>query len=347
MSVFPPNNLPDGAKYWVRDVEKRIINAETSFLNAEINNVSRDSQILSTANQALTAALDAKNAIDGLVGLGEATGSLYDINANNIKAGTIDASVITVSNLDASEITSGTIDASQINVTNISASNIDSGTLTGITVQTGTTGIRAVLQGSAINFYNGATKTGDIVGSDGVNDGVVINADSGYIALDAGNDITLSASVVTATGIVDAGGSIVTGGSLTRTALVGGGTTAAEINNAGNFQRASSSARYKADIRNLELPYESIVALQPKLFKRKDEFESYGDAARDYAGFVAEEVAGTDLDVFVAYEQMEDGTKRPDGIYYAELTAALVSALKHQDSVIKKLTERIEALESK
>lgn len=62
MSVFPPNNLPDGAKYWARDVEKRIINAETSFLNAEINNVSRDSQILSTANQALAAALEAQAA---------------------------------------------------------------------------------------------------------------------------------------------------------------------------------------------------------------------------------------------------------------------------------------------
>lgn len=325
--AFPPNDLPNGSRYWSRDVEKRLINIEDSFSSAEINNVTRDSQILSTANEALAAAVEANTAIQGLIGLGQPSGGLYSINANNI--------------------TAGTIDASSISVTNINASNIESGTLTGITVQTGTSGIRTVLQGTAINFYNGATKTGDIVGSDGVNDGVVVNSNSGYIALDAGDDITLSAAVVTATGIVDAGGSVVTGGSLTRTALIGGGTTAAEINNAGNFQRASSSARYKADIRNLELPYDSIMELQPKLFKRKDEFEAEGDQARDYAGFVAEEVAGTDLDVFVAYETLEDGTKRPDGIYYAELTAALVSALKQQDSMIKTLTARIEALEAK
>lgn len=44
--------------------------------------------------------------------------------------GTIDASEITVTNLDASQITTGTIDASEINVTNLDASNITAGIFT-------------------------------------------------------------------------------------------------------------------------------------------------------------------------------------------------------------------------
>ena len=338
MSVFPPNNLPDGAKYWARDVEKRIINAETSFQNAEINNVTRDSQVLTTANEALAAAVKAQTVLDGLIGLGQ-TGSTYSINADNINAGTI----------------------------------------TGITVQTGSSGTRAVMSGSKLDFYFGSTRVGDVLGDDSwsgnpamairnaagtrgfYTDATVAAIHSGlgrYFAIGSTSASLVTPGVmvdyngwaadyVRVTGGISASADIEANGSLRRTALAGGGTTGASINDAGNFQRTTSSARYKTDIRDLEVPYEAVLELQPKVFKRKDEFEAKGDAARDYAGFVAEELAGTDLDVFVAYEQLEDGTKRPDGIYYAELTAALVSALKHQDSVIKNLTERIEALESK
>lgn len=139
---------------------------------------------------------------------------------------------------------------------------------------------------------------------------------------------------------------ITASGSIIRSALIGGGSTTASITNAGAIVRTASSARYKQDIENATYTYEDVLSLQPKSFRLKDEVAE-DDNARRYAGFIAEEIAGTPLDIFVAYQTLDDGTRRPDGVYYAELTSALISAIKHQDSLIKSLDARLEALENK
>jgi hypothetical protein len=126
----------------------------------------------------------------------------------------------------------------------------------------------------------------------------------------------------------------------------GGGTTGASINNNGTIIRTSSSERYKQDIEDLSINYEDLLSLQAKRFKLKDEAAEDSNA-RYYAGFIAEEIDQTSLKDFVAYRTLEDGSVVPDGVYYGELTSALLEAIKHQDSVIKSLTSRIEALESK
>lgn len=59
---FPTNNLPTDSRYWAREVEKSITNLTSSFKSAEINNTTRDSQLLVTANSALKAATDAQSA---------------------------------------------------------------------------------------------------------------------------------------------------------------------------------------------------------------------------------------------------------------------------------------------
>ena len=63
--------------------------------------------------------------------------TIGDISASNIITGTLDASVVNVTNINASNIKTGTLDASVVNVTNMSASNISSGTLntSNITIQ--------------------------------------------------------------------------------------------------------------------------------------------------------------------------------------------------------------------
>ena len=53
------------------------------------------------------------------------------ITADCITSGTLDASQVTVCNINASNITSGTLDASQVTVCNINASNITSGNICG------------------------------------------------------------------------------------------------------------------------------------------------------------------------------------------------------------------------
>lgn len=126
----------------------------------------------------------------------------------------------------------------------------------------------------------------------------------------------------------------------------GGGTTGASINNNGTIIRTSSSERYKQDIENLSVNYEDLLSLEPKRFRLKEEAAENSNA-RYYAGFIAEEVDQTSLKDFVSYKKLEDGTRQPDGVYYGELTAALLEAIKYQDQLIKSLTSRIEALESK
>jgi hypothetical protein len=124
------------------------------------------------------------------------------------------------------------------------------------------------------------------------------------------------------------------------------GTTGASINSVGALVRTTSSERYKQDISNLQVNYDELLSLEPKRFRLKDEV-STDKNARYYAGFIAEELAETSLTDFVSYSKDENGDKIPDGIHYAELSAALLSAIKHQDELIKSLSARIETLENK
>jgi hypothetical protein len=125
----------------------------------------------------------------------------------------------------------------------------------------------------------------------------------------------------------------------------GGGTTGASINNNGTIIRTGSSSKeIKQDIENLLIDYDDLLSLQPKRFRLKEEAEEDSNA-RYYAGFIAEEIDETSLKDFVWYQTLENGNKAPAGIYYSELTAALLIAIKHQDSVVKSLTDRIENLE--
>jgi hypothetical protein len=375
--VFPKNNLPVESQPWTRDVEKRVVNLESSFRSAEVNNVTRDSQALSqirrldvavtdvglaaaeaaaaaaTANQAASDALDAANtantSINGLISLGT-DGSTYSVHGGNITANTI----------TANEISSGYVYAGTVN-----ASQINAGTLTGFTIQTAASGARAVLSGQNIGFFNSnETQAGIIAGGgaggavvNGVNviaqqtlylqgTGVEIKPTTGNLTVSSGSVIIstggLSAGAIQGTSVsgtsVYSSGDISTDASLRRNALAGGGTTGASFTDGGNLVRTSSSQRYKQDIQLLDINLNDLYSLEPKTFRRIEEVAEHGESAKIYPGFIAEELAGTSLDKFVFYSKDEDGNPRPEGIHYPELTAALLLAIKN-------LNARIEALE--
>lgn len=173
-----------------------------------------------------------------------------------------------------------------------------------------------------------------------------------------GGDVTIgnSSSVISLPGDLEVDGAIsadgnltigtaVLNGAITRAFLAGGGTTGATFSNAGALVRTVSSARYKQDIEDAEYSYTDVLSLSPKTFRLKEEVESNPDA-RVYAGLIAEEVDQIDgLKVFVNYLAQEDGSVVPDGIAYGEMVSALVSALKHQDTLITSLRNRLDALE--
>jgi hypothetical protein len=152
---------------------------------------------------------------------------------------------------------------------------------------------------------------------------------------------------ITSSGTIT-GGNLTTSGTLTRTTLAndGNGTTGCSINTAGQFVRTTSSARYKQDIQDAVFVYEDILSLSPKTFRIKEEVKLDANS-KIYGGLIAEEVDQIEsLKVFVNYKKQEDGSKIPDGIAYGEMVSALVSAIKHQDKMIRSLEDRIKQIEN-
>ena len=283
------------------------------------------------------------------------TGSI----AKTINLGTSSASTTTV-NIGTSATSSSTINLQGrfINVGRITSST---GSITGVdtfitAAETSTSGASATITGGSLWIKGGAANqedefnTGSVRAGDVYIDGGSIGSISGtpqtkgriYI----GTTTDSGSVTVGRTGVVSTfPGGITTAGTLTRSFLNGGGTTGATFNNAGDLIRTSSSERYKQNIRDAAYSYEDILSLQPKIFRLKDEVIE-DENAREYAGFVAEDLDQIEsLKVFVNYQTQEDGSKIPDGIAYAEMVSALVSAIKHQDTIIKSLETRIQALE--
>lgn len=105
---------------------------------------------------------------DGTTWVGFTLGNnaLASISANKITAGTIDASVITVSNLDAGNITTGSLSAARIGAGTISASiEMTSATITGGVIRTAASGSRIELRSTTsnrIDFWGSGTAQGAI-----------------------------------------------------------------------------------------------------------------------------------------------------------------------------------------
>ena len=311
--IFPKNNLPEPAQPWAREVQKQLSNVVASDKSNEINNAARDNQL----NSSLIS-------LTGVV-------SEVKVVANQAAQAAEDAADAAADAASAAATANTAINGllglgSDGSAYTIRANNITSGGVRDgvLTLSSGSN--------SSIELFNG---------------GVDINGPAAELKVgNAGGGGTLHNGAFTILGgNLRAPG--ITGTSFMQSEnYAGGGTTGASINNNGTIIRTSSSERYKQDIENLEVSYEELLTLQPKRFRLKDE-ATENPNARYYAGFIAEEIDQTSLKDFVAYKTMPDGTVVPDGVYYGELTSALLEAIKHQDSVIKSLTSRIEALESK
>lgn len=359
MPVFPKNNLPIDSLNWGREVEKSINNLETTFKSAEVNNVTRDAQLqnsykrldsaltqLATTNaavdqaqsDAITALNTANTANSAAI---TATNTATTANANAIAANAtaieaLEDAVDALEALGALDESTSTykINASNVTVGTMSADRISGGTIDGITITGGSlnttpSGGKSVsISGSSASFISGASSVGSIE-ADGV----------GRIGVFSTSGIYLSGSTGVFGGNFSCENDVIALGNLTRSGLVGGGTTGASITNGGNFVRTSSSQRYKTDIQALQIDLADLYDVEPKTFKRIEEVEEDPESARVYPGFIAEELAGTSLDKFVFYSKDEQGNSRPEGIHYPELTAALLLA-------IKDLNARIEALEA-
>ncbi len=374
--VFPTSKLPSAAQPWGRFVEKSITNVETLVSTERVNNAARDAQNslnIKRLDQSVTAvaaativaqqaADDAQAAIDGITSLGSID-SPYTINAGNINAGTLTG--VTIQSAPSGKRVEITSDRFLIYD---SAGSI-SGRLEGTTVSNefrlATTslpdedgwfgGQRAeiLLKPGSVNIdaRTGVTYYPPVTISNG-SATVPMTLTTGNAIVQVNLSVAGNLSVTgtsTLTGAISApggissslsvAGNLSTDGALTRTILATGVSTTCTINGSGQFVRTTSSARYKQDIESINVPLSTVLQMEPRKFRLIEEVEANPDA-RYYGGFIAEELDALGLDTFVGYEKLEDGTVRPESVYYAELTAALVSA-------IKELNARIETLEGK
>lgn len=191
-NYFSSENQP-----WSRQVEKEVDNLKSNFRSAEVNNTTRDDQLASsfkqlslTTAQAIEANNNALAAIQDVVDLASPGGP--SINASNINAGTIDASVVTVTNLNASNITTGSLSASTISggtlnanlmtVSNLSASSINTGTLNASIV--------------AVTNLNASNITTGFLSADRISGGTIDASNISGVSI---SGVTITGSTITST----------------------------------------------------------------------------------------------------------------------------------------------------
>jgi hypothetical protein len=296
--IFPSDNLGTSSKPWAREVTKQLSNIIDTTVSNEINNAARDNQLNSSiiaasaaATAAAEAAANAKAAIDGLGSLDEAT-STFKINASNLTAGTLDASVV--------------------NVTNLNADNIESGTITGLTLQTASVGgVKISNDTNSVSFRNGSTTVGHILpfASNGViiHYGPTPNADagafpqmyvgSGNVSMAANNQnfIGISSSGVVVNGEARFYSKIfIPGASYNSSASA---NMRKSTSNDEILYTAQSSIRYKKDVVDLigveELNPKKLLDLPVRAFRYKDGYLTNPLDSRYeklMPGFIAEEV---------------------------------------------------------
>lgn len=358
-TVFPRNYLPEPAQPWAREVQKQLANVIASNRANEINNATRDNQLnsslislTSVVADVKTAAQEANDAINGLIGLGSA-GSEYTLNASNITAGTITGSTVQ---------TSTTTGVSLNNATN------------SISFRVGTTTVGHILPLSTFGILmhygetpdpNGTTTPQIFVGSSSIsliaesldalgvsNNGVAATrffTKSISVGLNAQNvnvatgNVFIEDNVSAASGTFNSvnGGDGTFNSSLRSSNIPSFGVGAAGFSvfatsNAGRLGFSTSSLKTKQEIELVDIDVSKILQVTPKSFKYNVDVEEYGlENAETTVGFIAEDLNDLGLNYFVRYNDAGE----PIAIPYEKYVVAL-------QAVVRNLNDRITTLEN-
>ena len=109
------------------------------------------------------------------------------------------------------------------------------------------------------------------------------------------------------------------------------------IDSSGNIFKATSSIKYKKDIKPYDKGLDTVLLMNPIYYKSISDF----DGDKQFAGFIAEEIEELGLKEFVQYN---DETNEPAGLNYGNITAILVKAIQEQQATITELTEKVNRL---
>jgi hypothetical protein len=114
-----------------------------------------------------------------------------------------------------------------------------------------------------------------------------------------------------------------------------------------NFQRSTSSSRYKTEITDATHGLDEVMNLRPVTYK------GINDGDRVFGGLIAEEVHDAGLTEFVDYSEDEDGNERPEGLHYGHMAALAFKAIQElktgldaEKAKVADLEARLTALEN-
>ena len=108
-------------------------------------------------------------------------------------------------------------------------------------------------------------------------------------------------------------------------AVAANGTVSAAnlfISGGNNFQKSSSSSRYKTDITD------STRGLSDVMKMRSVTYKGINDGDRFFGGLIAEEVHDAGLIEYVDYRQDDDGNDIPEGVHYGHMVALAFKAIQ-------------------
>ena len=108
-------------------------------------------------------------------------------------------------------------------------------------------------------------------------------------------------------------------------AVAANGTVSAAnlfISGGNNFQKSSSSSRYKTDITD------STRGLSDVMKMRSVTYKGINDGDRFFGGLIAEEVHDAGLIEYVDYRQDDDGNDVPEGVHYGHMVALAFKAIQ-------------------
>ena len=108
------------------------------------------------------------------------------------------------------------------------------------------------------------------------------------------------------------------------------------VRSSGDFERSTSSRRYKNTITDATKGLEELKALRPVNYKGNNDGETV------FYGLIAEEVHDAGFTEFVEYNDENE----PDALRYPHMVALCIKAIQEQQTLIETLQAKVEALEN-
>ena len=272
-------------------------------------------------------------ALTGYFGGYGTTGNYWSIGSNGITG--VGSATITAGQINGSSIYIGSSGQFQVDASgNLNAS---SATVTGTITTSNLTATGGTVGGFTLSSTNIYTANLNIASSGTISGGNSQTIYYGYGNFGGGSNTGGYRLFVTGTSSLG-GDTYVTGYLYNPGYISTTGAANMRINtSSGLIAYTSSSQRYKVEIQEQAIPASSILALNPKSYVDRHEFDEKGNSEglQRWLGLIAEDIDQIPVLKDLLVEYNEEG--QPNSVYYDRVATALIPLLKDHEARINKL----------